>query len=234
MLIHAFILCNNEEKLIPYLVRHYKQFVKVIILESNSTDNTIDLARNAGAEVWSYDVKDEIDDTWFTHLKNNCWKESRADWVMIADADEFIYHPDIVNILKRSRAQIIQPRFFNMYSEVFPTTQGQIYEEVTKGIEQTSPKAKMNIFRPTIKEINYFPGCHEAFPGNVKIDTETPIKTLHMRNLSKEFIIERNLRARARNSQANRQNGWGVHVDWPQEKWIADFEEGLKQAVKII
>jgi len=220
----------------PYLMRHYTQFAKVIILESNSTDKTVDIAHSMDAEIWSYDVKDEIDDEWFTKLKNNCWKGSQADWVMIADADEFIYHPDIVNILKRNYNTVICPRFFNMYSRGFPITEGQIYDEVKMGVEQTSPKAKMNIFRPNaIKEMEYFPGCHEAFPiGNVRIDIDTPIKTLHMRNLSKEFIIERNMRARKRNSELNRQMGWGCHVDWSEEEWIRRYEEGLQLAIEII
>ena len=235
-MLEAYILCNNEEKLMPYIMRHYTQFAKVIILESNSTDRTVEIAHSMGAEIWSYDVKDEIDDRWFTDLKNNCWKESKADWVMIADADEFIYHPEIVKILQKNHNTIIQPKFYNMYSEQFPTTGGQIYEEVNRGVEQFSPKAKMNIFKPrAIKEMGYFPGCHEAFPvGVTRIDIDSPIKTLHMRNLSKEFIIERNLRARRRNSEQNRLNGWGCHVDWPEDEWIRRYEEGLKEATEII
>lgn len=236
MRIEAFILANNEERLMPYVMRHYSQFAKVIILESNCTDRTVEIAHSHGAEIWNYDVADEIDDAWFTKLKNNCWKDSCADWVMVADADEFIYHPNIREILRRTRSTIIQPRFYNMYSRNFPTTSGQIYEEVRRGVEQVSPKAKMNIFRPiAIKDIEYYPGCHEAFPhGRVRINTESGIKTLHMRNLSKDFIIDRNLRARKRNSEINRANGWGVHVDWPEEEWLRRYEEGLREATDIL
>jgi hypothetical protein len=156
--------------------------------------------------------------------------------VIIADADEFIYHKNIVNVLRNNHSAILQPRFFNMYSETFPTTDKQIYDEVQLGLEQTSPKAKMNIFRPDrIKDMNYFPGCHEAFPtGKVRIDNNSGIMTLHMRNLGQEFIVERNLRARKRQSVENRQMGWGVHVDWPQEEWIRRYEDEMKQAKKII
>lgn len=220
----------------PYFMRHYNQFARVIILESNSTDKTIEIANKEGAEIWSYNMPDEIDDKWFTELKNNCWKESNAEWVMIVDADEFIYHPAILNVLKRTQATIIQPQFFNMYSKEFPTTTGQIYDEVKLGVEQFSPKPKMNIFRPyAIKSMEYFPGCHEAFPqGRVRINDHSGIKTLHMRNLSKDFIVKRNLRARKRNSQLNIEMGWGCHVNWPEEEWIRIYEEGLQQATKII
>lgn len=232
-MIETYILCNNEERLIPYLLRHYLRFSKVIILESNSTDKTVELASKLGADVWKYDVPDEIDDQWFLKLKNNCWKESKADWVIIADADEFVYSPNIELSLKRSPFPIIQPRFYNMYSDKFPTTQGQIYEEVNKGVEQISPKAKMNIFKPSIKDINYLPGCHEAFPS-YRVNSETDIKTLHMRNLGLDFVIERNLRARERASAINKQNGWGLHVEWPKEEWIKRFNEGTAEAKNII
>ena len=62
MKIQAFILCNNEEMIMPYLMRHYSQFADVVILENNSSDNTVALARSLGAEVWKYDVPDEIND----------------------------------------------------------------------------------------------------------------------------------------------------------------------------
>ena len=104
------------------------------------------------------------------------------------------------------------------------------------GVEQTSPKAKMNIFKPRmVKEINYYPGCHEAFPaGRVTITEETPIKTLHYRNLGIDFVIERNLRARRRNSEMNRTMGWGVHVDWSEQEWRDIFNDGLCKATRII
>lgn len=235
-MITVFCLANNEERLMPYFMRHYTQFAKVIILESNSTDRTVEIAQSMGATIWKYEVSDEINDQWFIDLKNNCWKELRSDWVMIVDADEFIYHPDITHVLSTDSSTIIIPKFYNMYSEVFPTTQGQIYEEVTKGIEQTQPKAKMNIFRPrSLRDMNYFPGCHEAFPtGSVRINENSQIKTLHMRNLSKEFVIERNLRARKRNSNLNKEKGWGCHVDYPVEDMERAFEEGLRNAKRII
>ncbi len=234
-MIEVYCLANNEEQLMPYFMRHYSQFANVILLESNSTDRTIEIAHSLGATIWTYDVPDEINDEWITYLKNNCWKDSLADWVMIVDSDEFIYHPDLINKLKNSKATIIQPRFYNMYSNKFPTTKGQIYEEVTLGIEQTQPKAKMNIFRPRIGNINYLPGCHEAFPlGKFILDTESGIMTLHMRNLSKEFIRKRNERHSMRRSAINKEHGWGDHVDFPIEDVLKQFDEAILRATKII
>jgi hypothetical protein len=235
-MIDVFCLANNEEKLMPYFMRHYSQFADVTLLESNSTDKTIEIANSMGATIWSYDRPDELDDEFFTDLKNNCWKKSQADWVMIVDADEFIYHHNIVNLLKRTNATIIIPEFWNMYSEQFPTTEGQIYDEITMGCKQDSPPAKMNIFRPgEIQEMNYSPGAHHANPaGNIKIDYDSRIKTLHMRNLSKQFVIERNARHSQRRSQINKDKGWGDHVDFPVSDVMKSFDEAMLKLIKVI
>ena len=153
MKIEVYALTNNEEQIMPYFMRHYTQFAHVILLENNSTDRTVEIAQSMGAEIWKYDVPDEINDQWYLDVKNNCWKNSKADWVIIGDADEFVYHPHIIEYLERTDATIFLPRLWNMFSEKFPTTTGQIYEEVTGG-RPGGPK--MNLFRPSeIKEINY-------------------------------------------------------------------------------
>jgi glycosyltransferase involved in cell wall biosynthesis len=237
MLIEAYILCNNEERLMPYIMRHYSQFAKVIILESCSTDNTKDLAHRLGAEIWSYNVPDEMNDRWFTDLKNTCWMESTANWVMIADADEFVYHKDIVKILQTTDATIIKPKFIEMYSEKYPTTKGQIYDEVNRGIEHESTGGnKMNVFRPDrVIEMNYAPGCHAADPkGVIKVSTDSGLLTLHMRNLSEKYVLERNKRHSERRSAINKENNWGDHVDFPIEEVIKAYHNGLNKSQIVI
>lgn len=235
MKIEVFCLCNNEELLLPYFMRHYGKFADVILLESCSTDRTIEIGHAMGAEIWSYDMRDELNDQWFTYLKNTCWKDSKADWVMVVDADEFIYHPDIIGELQKTNATVIRPKFFDMFSESFPTTEGQIFEQVTMGREQIAPNPKMNIFRPSqIREMNYAAGCHDASPeGNVMIDEKSDIKTLHMRNLGLQFLLERNERHARRRAQVNKEKGWGDHVSIPREEMIAKFNAGLAESVKI-
>ena len=179
MKIETYILANNEERLMAYIMRHYTQFSDVILLENSSTDRTVEIAEAMGGKVWSFDREDEINDEWFTYIKNNCWKDSKADWVIIVDADEFVYHPNIKEYLEKTDATIFLPKFFNMFSETFPTTEGQIYEEVTMGREEGG---KTNIFKPSeIQEISYGPGCHNAIPvGNVILKTDSEIITMHL------------------------------------------------------
>jgi hypothetical protein len=202
-----------------------------------------------GAEIWKYNIPDELNDQIHIDIKNNCWKESKADWVIVCDADEFIYHPDIVNFLSKTTATIFCPRLFNMYSERFPTTEGQIYDEINMGVEGGG---KINLWRPSeIREIDFAVGCHNARPvGNVVfgIDSRrtnglfqgkptTPINqilTLHMRYLSKQYLIERSARAGKRLSKLNRQKGWGYHMNFSAEQIGSDYDREIKKAIRVL
>jgi glycosyltransferase involved in cell wall biosynthesis len=232
MKIETFILTNNEEKILPYTLRHYLTFSKVILLESNSTDDTVKIAKKAGAEIWNYDVPDEVNDEWFLQLKNNCWKESKADWVIICDTDEFVYHPKLVEILETTHSTIFLPRLFNMFSDTFPVTKGQIYDEVKFGKEGGG---KMNLFKPSeIKEMNYDPGCHYAHPtGNVILNVNSEILTLHMRHLSIEYVNARNARNVMRMSEINKKNGWGYHCYATPETIDKYFSDEMTALLKV-
>jgi glycosyltransferase involved in cell wall biosynthesis len=235
MKIEVYVICYNEELLLPYFLRHYREFCdRIIVFDNYSTDRSQEICRqDPRVEVIKYDSSDQVRDDIYLQIKNNCWKESLADWVIIGDMDEFVYHPDIKRILGESKATIITPEWFNMYSEKFPITQGQIYEEVVLGIPG-GPKT--NIFRPSeIEEINYDPGCHIAHPrGNVIPDKSSGLKTLHMRNLSKEFVISRNAVCSKRMSELNRSMGWGYHYDWPAQEVSRRFDEEILKTKKVI
>lgn len=239
MKIEVFCLCGNEEKLMPYYMRHYNQFAKVILLANNCTDSTMDIARSMGAEVHNLIIPDEIDDFLFVAIRNEYWKTSKADWIIWADADEFIYHPNLLNILSKTKATAILPHFYNMYSETFPTTEGQIYDEVKLGVRwggETNEYGKVNVFKlPDIKEINYNPGCHRVkLEGNVILDDNSGIKTLHMRNMGAQFIIERNIERAARLSEVNKRNGFGLYVERPPEETRRLFYEEMSEATTVI
>jgi glycosyltransferase involved in cell wall biosynthesis len=239
MNIEVYCLANNEEKLMPYYMRHYSQFAKVILLDNNSTDRTVEIAKSLGAEIRTLNIPDEINDQLFVAIRNECWKGSKADWMMWADADEFIYHPNLLDILQTTSATAILPAFYNMYSGMFPTTEGQIYEEVQYGSRwggEENIYGKVNIFKlPDITEINYNPGCHHVdLRGNVILDTHTEIKTLHMRNLSREFVIARNQRNSRRLGALNRKNGWGTYVDRSPEEIIKLFDEEMAETIKVV
>lgn len=237
MTIETYVMVNNEELLVPYIMRHYGAFSKVIFLESNSTDKTVELGHKLGAEIRKYNVPDVLDNLTMMEMKEDCWFGSVAEWVFIVDADEFIYNTDLLGVLSRSEATVIQPSFHNMFSEVFPTTKRQIYDEVTMGTSDGDIwQTKINIFRPReITRMNFGIGGHTASPeGNVIIDTNSGIKTLHMNFLSRQYLINRYKRNSQRHTKKDIENGWGVQSFWTEEKINKYFDENIPKLIKIV
>ena len=233
MRIQTFVLAHQEEKMLPYTMRHYTPFSEVILLEGHSTDRTVEIAESWGAKVWNYDTNDQVDDRTFLEIKNNCWKNSDADWVIICDADEFVYSKNLIGILENTEHTIFMPHLFNMFSDHFPTTEGQIYEEVQYGKEGG---AKMNLFRPDqIKEINYGIGCHVAHPeGNVKLCITSEIRTFHMRHLSADYVIKRNAYLNSRRSQENKDHGLGYHLEASPAEVRTYMKNEMTAILKVI
>ncbi len=78
------ILTKNEEENIPSVIENAKKCGgEVIIIDSGSTDRTVELAEKAGAKV-SFRAWDDD----FSAQRNFALGETEADWVLYLDADE--------------------------------------------------------------------------------------------------------------------------------------------------
>jgi len=193
----------------------------------------VELARqNPKVTVLSYDSGDKIRDDIYRNIKNNCWKKSKADWVIVCDMDEFVYtaHGD-----KRIKDfTIIKPVWWEMISDHLPTTDGQIYEEIDYGVPYGRP-AKALMFNPkAIKDINYGVGAHTLNPkGDVRI-LETPlINVLHYKMLSLDYYLKRFALFSSRLSVINRKHKWGYHYDFDQETLIKAYNEAWENKKQI-
>ena len=231
--IETFAVSHNEERILPYFFRHYLQYGSVTIFDNYSTDGSVEICKQYGAHIFQFDSGGEFREDILTHIRNICWKESKADWVFIVDVDEFVYHPFLMEILSTINGTVILPRMFNMYSDAFPITEGQIYEEVNHGVEFNS---KMAIFRPSeIEEINYAPGMHFANPeGNFKLNFKSPIIEMHFKNLGQDYVNDKNAYLHSRHSEVNRQNRWNWHYQTTPEQVAHDFLMAKTKLIKVV
>jgi glycosyltransferase involved in cell wall biosynthesis len=233
MKIETFTVCYNEAKMLPYFLRHYSRYGHVTVFDNHSTDGSAAIAKDFNATVIPFNSDDRYREDILTHLRNNCWKESQADWVIVADVDEIVYHRMLDLALSRSTGTIIMPHMFEMFSETFPKTKAQIYEEVNTGIEMRS---KMFLFRPSdIKEINYDPGSHHASPeGKVVIDVQTGIIAMHFKYVSLAHAIDRYEMLSSRQSEENKANGWSWHMNKTPGEFYDLFQDATSRLMKIL
>lgn len=232
MLVEVFAVCHNEEKLLPYFFRHYS-FAHVNIYDNQSTDQSVAICQANGARVVPFDTGGKFREDILMDIRNNCWKDSKADWVIVCDVDEFVFHPNFMAYLETVQDTVIFPRMFNMFSESFPTTDGQIYQQVNKGVEM---RGKMCLFKPSqIKEMNYGPGNHTAKPeGNYKLNYTSEIINLHFKNLGCDYVTQRNAYLKSRQSDQNRQRNWNWHIEENPDDTKKMFKEIKEHLIKIL
>ncbi len=225
MIVHVITNVHNEALMMPYFLRHYESFAdRIFVYDAGSDDGTRELVHACPkATLIDWDcpgVNDEI----YMALNNSAYIDhSRgvADWVIMADADEFVYHSDILGVLDRYSEQgvnVAVPRGFNMVHPTFPATQGQIYEEVKMGCPGDS-ESKPCVFDP-ILTMNFGAGKHHASPqpaGLVTYADDGALLMLHQAFLGLQFRLDRMAARKARMSQTNIERGWGLYnLDSPE------------------
>lgn len=216
MIIHVYTMCYNEEILMPYFLRHYGSFAdRIFVFDHYSEDSTALIVDSCPKTVRVLTgVKGIHDDRNLTNVKNEAYKNSRGkvDWVMVVDTDEFVYHPQLLDLLEEYKTKgITLPKTTgcDMISDEIPSHSGQIYEIIKSGVFDDT-FSKRAVFNPTLN-ICYHKGAHLCDPiGNVIESEKSEIKILHYRFLSADFAVNRLVMRTKRLSRENIKNGWGV------------------------
>lgn len=203
MRVWLFCILRNECRILPYFLRHYVPWVeKLIFYDDQSDDGTRKLISSCpSAELRDWNGTHGIVDDEFMSFANEQWKEARgkADWVAWVDADEILFHPNITEVLSRylqDGVEVPKVDGYTMFSDHFPTTTGQIYEEIRTGLPDTA-WSKSAIFRVNI---HWNVGRHSLNLDQFNpVRSETSeIKLLHYRCLGMDYLRWRHQRNWAR------------------------------------
>jgi glycosyltransferase involved in cell wall biosynthesis len=212
----AYCICYNEERLIEFYLRHYLDFVnKVIVYDNMSTDRTRDIIRRfSNVEIRDFDTGGTVDNQRYIDVKNNCYKEQRgkADYCIVSDVDEFLYHPNLRRELSKYLEQgITLPRAkgIEMVGDGHDLTPHiPIYKQITLGV-RSNMFNKQLIFSPEV-DVNFYPGCHNCRPrGN--LHKGGLLFVLHYRFLSPEHVYQIYNRNSKRISKNDKKRGWARH-----------------------
>ena len=94
--ISAAVIVKNEEEDLPIWLESMRGLAdEMIVVDTGSTDNTVSIARKAGAQVYDFPW---IDD--FAAAKNYAIEKTHGDWIILLDADEYIKPEDYVGVRK--------------------------------------------------------------------------------------------------------------------------------------
>lgn len=218
MIIHAHILAYNEEKILPFTLDYYSTFCEKIFIYDNMSDDNSDeiYKRYDKVTVIKWDSKSEINELNYINIKSNGYKQySRdADWVIVCDCDEFLYHPRLLDKLsyyKENGITVPKINGHDMVSDKFPEYDGElITKKIKTGSEVYPPFCKNIIFNPKLN-VEYGIGGHSFNSNNTILSNSAELKLLHYKFLSVEYV-ENIYKLRAeRLSEFNKQNKFGEH-----------------------
>jgi glycosyltransferase involved in cell wall biosynthesis len=128
------MIVKNESQIIETCLNSVKDADEIVIIDTGSKDNTIELCKKYTDKVYSDKWRDD-----FSYSRNVSLSHCTADYVLIIDADETLEVP--ISQIKR----MINEPFFNAYS-------GMLFVIETKPETFESPRLLKNC--PEIKYIN--------------------------------------------------------------------------------
>lgn len=247
MNITVYTIAHNEERLLPFFLSHYSQFCKkIVIYDNESTDRTVEIARNTkgvDVEIIPIDTSNRLNDSMYIDVRGKCWQGSDSDYVILVDVDEFIYHPHIKDYLYTTKKPIYKPTGCNMISEIFPEEGVLLTDQIKSGVvDKTYDKPV--IFSPNlIESVSYQLGTHGGIFNykneNTVIDTadlsvDKEIKLLHYKNLSFDYRLNRHRYFTSRLSEFNTTTLAGIHYTWSESRQRDEFDNILLNATKVI
>lgn len=230
--IDVYILAYNEAEIITYTLRHYATFARrIVVYDAFSTDKTRDICKEYGAEIVEWETNG-LDDMQAKFVKQTAWKGTDANWAICVDADELFYFPhgvfQTLSYYDMQNLHVIKPRGFEMTSDVYPTTDQQIYDEVKMGGRDDYWYAKPVCFAPQrIESIEFGAGAHVCegiLKGGKRFKnptqpSEPPSYLLHYHHIGPiDRIAARYDATRKRLSPTNVKNRFG------------NFDPGMKHA----
>lgn len=95
MTLSVIILTKNEERNIADCMQSVRFADEIVVVDDNSEDSTVEIARKAGAKIYSRELKDD-----FASQRNYGLRKASGKWVLFLDADE--------RVSEKLRREIVQ------------------------------------------------------------------------------------------------------------------------------
>ena len=94
MKVTLYAIAKNEEKNIEKFLKNAEKFDDVVVVDTGSTDDTVQLLRNAGIKVYEHpQTREEFD---FSIARNQALSYVKTDWAFALDFNENVdeFHPE--------------------------------------------------------------------------------------------------------------------------------------------
>jgi len=234
MSLHVYLLCHNEEVLLPHAIEHYRRRVPGVtftIIDNESTDRSVAIAKALGCTVETLSTGGKLDDIVLRDLKNDVWKSITNGWVIVADMDEWLCVTE-EDLAREDRAgtTLLNIEGWNVVGESANTSLDDLDLHALRMGARFDMESKSVCFRrPQITAMNYGVGAHKAEPEGVVRRSRRTYRLKHMNWLGSAFVVQKYSRRYARGKE-QQVRGFGIHYTDSADKVINEFNEWRARA----
>jgi predicted O-methyltransferase YrrM/glycosyltransferase involved in cell wall biosynthesis len=188
MKVTLYAISKNEEKNIEKFINNSKKFYHTVVVDTGSTDNTVQLLRDAGIEVYEHpQTREEFD---FSVARNQALSYVKTDWAFSLDFNEDVddFFPEGLDIIAEDLTTFKHQRYNDNGDDGIEQSQ-EIYVRIhrTDNYKWKNAVHELPFFIPT-----------EKYPNEVSVDTTVKITKKIRRPIDKELfylsICERELK----------------------------------------
>ena len=173
-----YAISKNEEKNIERFIENSKKFSHTVVVDTGSTDNTVQLLKDAGIEVYEHSQsKKEFD---FSVARNQALSYVKTDWAFSLDFNEDIQDLflDGLDMIQGELTTLRHLRFDdNGEGEPQPSNEVHTRFHRTQNYKWVNAVHEMPVFVST-----------EEFPTEVPIETSAKITKKINKSVSKELF----------------------------------------------
>ncbi len=242
MNVDMYLLVWNNADMLDFMFRHYDPIVRrYVAFDDGSTDGSLEILRaHPRVEIRALPPLEIAGSHVLRALGvwETCWRETSgdADWVIIADVDEHLHHPDLMGYLGRCLGEgvtIIPALGYQMLSDALPAT-GRLCDQVTRGAPWAQ-MSKLGAFAPrAIDALNYGPGRHQArLTGRLVAPVRDELLLLHYKYLGFERVLRQIEQARERLTDVDRSAGHGHRWRFSRRRLMRDWRAFEARAVDV-
>lgn len=235
--ITIYIACYNEELLLPFTIKYYRDQYPdstIVICDNESTDNSVAIAKSLGCEIHTWKTGGESNEKALTSLKNNVWKSAKSDWVIVCDMDELLCCNE-ANI-KQEEGQgvtIVSTVAYDVVGESHDARLKDItLDQIKKGIRLPTYDKSICFNKKYIQEINFSEGSHTSNPKGIVKRSSVMYTLYHYKYLGKQYYLILSKLTASRRKRAGQFQELMVQ-DLTDQKIIDKFNEKVKNATPI-